>query len=85
MSNLLWEIHTRLPQGRAQDLGRWAQVASLAVPTMLSMIAEWWAAEFRALIAGWLPGPNVSPSAAALPARANGHPREHSPGRRWPR
>ena len=30
-------------------------VASLAIPSMLSMIAEWWAAEFRQLLAGWLP------------------------------
>ena len=29
-------------------------VAALAIPSMLSMVAEWWAAEFRALIAGWI-------------------------------
>eukprot|EP01047_Picozoa_sp_COSAG01_P034035 COSAG01_NODE_2535_length_7489_cov_14.116644_4_plen_489_part_00 len=29
-------------------------VATLAIPSMLSMVAEWWAAETRQLIAGWL-------------------------------
>ena len=29
-------------------------VAPLAIPSMLSMVAEWWAAEARALIAGWI-------------------------------
>jgi hypothetical protein len=76
-SNSPWEVHMMLPQqGRAQSMGRWAQVASLAVPAMLSMVAEWWAAEFRALIAGWLPGPNVRPAAAAFPTKLHQRPPE---------
>eukprot|EP01052_Picozoa_sp_SAG31_P031614 SAG31_NODE_3369_length_4354_cov_4.327380_3_plen_469_part_00 len=40
-------------------------VASLAVPSMLSMIAEWWAAECRALIAGWVDSSDVTTIIAA--------------------
>lgn len=30
-------------------------VLSLALPSMLAMVAEWWSSEFRALIVGWMP------------------------------
>ena len=43
------------PPGRGRDhAAGLCVVASLAIPSMLSMVAEWWAAEFRALIAGWV-------------------------------
>jgi hypothetical protein len=46
-------------------------VAALAIPSMLSMIAEWWAAEFRQLLAGWLPhNRDQSPSPHTGPATA---------------
>ena len=48
-------------------------VLSLAVPSMLAMIGEWWSAEIRTLVAGWLPhAPNneaaskIPPSSVAL-------------------
>lgn len=46
-------------------------VASLAVPSMLSMVAEWWAAEFRGLIAGWIDSTPPAPPVATIMA-ANG-------------
>lgn len=53
-------------RGRTAEL---CVVASLAVPSMLSMVAEWWASEFRGLIAGWIH--STSPPVATIMA-ANG-------------
>jgi Na+-driven multidrug efflux pump len=38
---------------------------------MLSMVAEWWAAEFRGLIAGWIDSTPPAPPVATIMA-ANG-------------
>eukprot|EP01043_Picozoa_sp_COSAG02_P037878 COSAG02_NODE_2877_length_7842_cov_3.566060_4_plen_521_part_00 len=46
-------------------------VMSLAVPSMLSMVAEWWAAEFRGLIAGWIDSTPPAPQVPTIMA-ANG-------------
>ena len=60
----------RLP-ARGAGPGGLCVVASLAVPSMLSMVAEWWASEFRGLIAGWIHSSAGAPQVATIMA-ANG-------------
>ena len=60
----------RLPE-RGAGPGGLCVVASLAVPSMLSMVAEWWASEFRGLIAGWIHSSAAAPPVATIMA-ANG-------------
>ena len=47
-----------------------AMVLKLAIPSMLAMVGEWWSAEMRTIVAGWLPFTSID--TASVVVAANG-------------